>query len=444
MPTTSANAITKLLGAAGLRLIRYPGGSWADQYDWRDDTDTSECVFEVISSCITYDPLTFDALSRNARAAGASTFVTVNYGSAPPAEAADWVAYVKAMGKSHAVALWEVGNESYSCYETNDHLAGTPTYVKGYVPDGPVCPATSVMAKSYAVNALPYLKAMKSVSPAARIGVPWAFSGDEARGAGVADAATWDSTVLAALGGRIGFVDAHWYPFDMTTGLTDQQILSSIGRIPAAAARIRTALHRDAPGANFVVGEMNISERLAPLDFEPVSALFAAATSLEWLVQGAGSVDWWDLNNFGSPSTGDFGLVTSGGQEAQPAGSALPPYYGEELASRLTATGSRLQSIATGTSALLGFESTLGNKRRVLLVNTSPECHVVHHTELVREPIRTCRSRPTARPRRALPIRSQAQPSRRSGRSSCPPSPSLSSPDPPGPDGSRSDRPAPV
>ena len=133
---------------------------------------------------------------------------------------------------------------------------------------------------------------------------------------------------------------------------------------------------------------MNISERMAPLDFQPVSALFAAASSLEWLVQGAESVDWWDLNNFGSPSTGDFGLATSGGQEAQPGGSALPPYYGEELASRLTATGSRLQSIATGKSALLCFESTLGNKRRVLLVNTSPRCHVVHHTELVREPIR--------------------------------------------------------
>jgi hypothetical protein len=370
---TGANAITRLLEAAGLRLIRYPGGSWADQYDWSSDTDTAGCAFEVISSCITYDPLTFDALSKNARAAGASTFVTVNYGSALPAEAADWVASVKAMGKSHAVALWEVGNETYSCYETNEHLAGSPTYVKGYVPDGPVCPATSVLAKSYAVNAMPYLNAIKSVDPAARIGVPWAFSGDEARGAGVADAAAWDSTVLGALGGHIAFVDAHWYPFDTTTGLTDQQILSSIGRIPSAAARMRTALHRYAPGAKFVVGETNISERLVPLDFEPVSALFAAATSLEWLVQGAGSVDWWDLNNFGSPSTGDFGLVSSGGQEAQPAGSALPPYYGEELASRLTATGSRLRSIATGTSTLLGFESTLGNGRRVLLVNTSPD-----------------------------------------------------------------------
>ena len=81
---TSANAITKLLEAAGLRLIRYPGGSWADQYDWSNDTDTSGCAGEVTSSCTTYDPLTFDAISKNARAAGASTFVTVNYGSALP------------------------------------------------------------------------------------------------------------------------------------------------------------------------------------------------------------------------------------------------------------------------------------------------------------------------------------------------------------------------
>ena len=283
------------------------------------------------------------------------------------------------------MALWEVGNESYSCYEGNNHLVGRPTYVKGYVPDGPVCPVTSVMAESYAVNALPYLNAMKRVSPTAQIGVPWAFSGDEARGAGVTDAATWDRTVLGALGGHIGFVDAHWYPFDPTTGLTDEQILSSIGRIPSAAARIRTALHRYSPGANFVVGEMNISERLAPLDFQPVSALFAAATSLEWLVQGAESADWWDLNNFGSPSTGDYGLVTSGGEEARSAGTALPPYYGEGVG---FATDSHRQLSPVNRHREIHpawLRVHLGRQEAGPSGEYQPKRTVVPHAELVRE-----------------------------------------------------------
>ena len=369
---TGTYAVTKLLRTAGLRLLRYPGGSWADEYDWANDTDTSACN-GAATSCAAYDPLTFDAISKNAKAAGASTFITVNYGSGTPAEAAAWVAYVRARSTSHDVALWEVGNESYSCYEVNDHLADSPTFVSGYVPDGTVCPPTSAMAKSYAVNALPYLEAMKRVGPTGRIGVPWAFSGTEAKGAGVSDAPIWDSTVLGALGKDIGFVDAHWYPFDTTAGITDQQILSSIQRIPSAASRIRTALHRDAPAATFVVGETNISERLTPLDFEPVTALFAAATSLEWLVQGAASVDWWDLNNYGTLATGDFGIVTSGGQETRPEGTPLPPYYGEELASRLTSAGSALGSLATGRSSVIGFDSTSGNKRRILLMNTDPD-----------------------------------------------------------------------
>jgi hypothetical protein len=365
-----ANTITDLLRASHLRLVRYPGGSWADEYDWTTDTDSSKCTGPVTARCIESDPLAFDTLSAQARSAGAATFVTVNYGSGTPGEAAKWVAAASG-SKDHAVELWEVGNESYSCYETNDHLAGSPTFVKGYVPDGPICPATAVMAKSYSVNAVSYFAAMKKANSDAKIGLPWAFSGNEAKGAGVRDASTWNNMVLDALGGDINFVDAHWYPFDTTAGISNQQILSSVLRIPSAAASIRSAMHRYSPGSGFVVGETNISDRMDALDFEPVSALFAAATSLEWLTEGAESVDWWDLNNFGSPSTGDYGLVSSGSHEPRPAGTQFPPYYGEELASRLTATGSYLEPASTGSTALIGFQSTLHGRRDVLVVNTS-------------------------------------------------------------------------
>ena len=361
--------IDGLLRSADLKLLRYPGGSWADEYHWATDTDTSRCAAPASIACIASDPLAFDSFSAHARSVGASSFVTVNYGSGTPAEAAAWVAHA-GRTKGSSVALWEVGNEGYSCSETNQFLQLGPSFVQGYAPDGPVCPDTSAMAASYAVHVVPFLTAIHGVDAQAGTAVPWAFDTSEARGSGVTDAASWDRVVLRAVRGRISSVDAHWYPFDDTTGVTDDQVLSSLRGIPSAAARIRSTLHRYSPDTSFVIGETNISDRPTTFDLQPVAALFAAGTSIEWLVHGAASVVWWDLNNFGSPTSGDYGIVTSGGPEPGPVGSPLPPYYGELLASRLTAAGSHLDSAVTGISSLLGFQSTLGARRSVLLINT--------------------------------------------------------------------------
>jgi hypothetical protein len=366
-----ATKMTHDLESAGLALIRYPGGSWADEYDWKTNTDSSKCSNgSPTAACDSVDALSFTSVSARARSAGASTFATVNYGSGTPAEAAAWVTHAAKAGRQ-AVALWEVGNETYSCSETNLHLAEAPTFVKGYAPDGQDCPSTAVLARSYAADAPGYLKAMKQASPTAQIGVPWAFGRNQAAGAGISDAPLWNTRVLRAVKGEISFVDAHWYPFNEVAGVSTQRILFSTRRIPAAAAQIRRTLRSDAPGSTFVVGEANISERLTTLDFQPVSALFAAATSLEWLSQGAQSVDWWDLNNFGAPTTGDYGLISSGSPEAAPAGTPFPAFYGEALASQLTASGSRVKTVVAGSGKVLGFQSDRGNRREVLLVNTA-------------------------------------------------------------------------
>jgi hypothetical protein len=368
---TNAAFISALMKSAGVRQMRYPGGSFADEYDWTNVTDSAQCPGTPAASCSRPDPLGFDPFAAQAQSAGASTFVTVNYGSGTPAEAAQWVAHA-ATAPDSGTALWEVGNESYSCYETNQHLAGSPTFVNGYKPGGPVCPSTREMARSYAVNALPYFLAMKNADPSVRIGVPWAFEGSVANGAGVSNADTWNTDVLRALHSNVSFVDAHWYPFNTIQGVSAQQVLASVRRIPSAADHIRSTLHRYAPNAGFTIGETNISERPTTADFGPVSALFAAATSLEWLSAGAASVDWWDLNNYGAPTTGDFGLLSSGSPETQSADSPFPPYYGEVLAAMLASPGSHLRAVALPTESALGFESDLDGQRNVLLVNAAP------------------------------------------------------------------------
>ena len=368
---SSGASINRLIESAGVRQLRYPGGSFADEYHWSNNTDSAKCADVVTAACSRPDPLGFDNFGAQARSARATMFVTVNYGSGTPTEGAQWVAHATSVPHT-GVALWEVGNESYSCYETNQHLAGSPTFIHGYTLGGSVCPTTMEMARSYAANALPYLQAMKRADPGARIGVPWAFSGAVANGAGVSDADIWNAEVLHALRPDISFVDAHWYPFDTIKGVDAPRLLNSVRRIPSAAGHIRSMLHHYAPGATFTVGETNISERPTAADFRPVSALFAAATSLEWLSAGAAGVDWWDLNNYGTPTTGDFGLLSSGSPETEPTDSPLPPYYGEVLASMLTSPGSHLRAIAATPSSLFDFESDLHGRRSVLLVNAAP------------------------------------------------------------------------
>jgi hypothetical protein len=226
-------------------------------------------------------------------------------------------------------------------------------------------------ANSYAANALPFLTAMKQADPMAKIGVPWAFEPSEASGAGVVNSAQWNSTVLTALGANVSFVDAHWYPFSNISGLTDTQVLASITNIPASAQRIRTTLQQNnLTAAAFVVGETNISNQATPLDFQPVAALYAADTTLEWLSQGALTVNYWDMHNFGSPQSGDFGMFTS--TTPTPSNSPLPAYYGYSLASLLTSSSTPVSSLTTGSSTVLGFQSgQAGSSRAVLLINTN-------------------------------------------------------------------------
>jgi hypothetical protein len=200
--------------------------------------------------------------------------------------------------------------------------------------------------------------------------VPWAFEPNEAAGAGVVNSAQWNDTVLNALGANIAFVDAHWYPFSNISGLTDTQILASVNNIPTSMQRIRTTLQQHKLTAGVVVGETNISNQATPLDFQPVAALFAAGTTLGWLSQGALSVDLWDMHNFGSPQSGDFGMFTS--TTPTPSNTPLPSYYGYLLASRLTRASAAVASFTTGSSTVLGFQSgQAGGSQAVLLINTS-------------------------------------------------------------------------
>ena len=205
------DVIQPMLAAAGIRQQRFGGGSYADFYDWQTNTSIGNCLpgnphASFTSGCASPGQLSFGQFSARARAIGAQSFVTVNYGSGTPALAAAWVS-AAARTPGERVALWEVGNESYGCYEVNNPLAGPPARYQGYRPatgsaagqyqtcptttEGPAA-GTKTLARSYAANALPFLRAMKAADPSARLGVPWLLTTPGQGGA--AQSPNWNDT----------------------------------------------------------------------------------------------------------------------------------------------------------------------------------------------------------------------------------------------------------
>jgi hypothetical protein len=402
------DVIQSLLPGTGIDLMRYGGGSYADYYDWATNSDIQTCIWGdpygsftgaptpydtsapfVGATCDNTDSLPFDQFSAQAKAVGAQSFVTVNYGSGTPAEAAGWVSH-SLTTQGDSVALWEVGNETYGCWEVNNWLAQYPENYEGYQPNNysspgnATCPQTTqgdgagtqTLATSYAVNARPFLLAMKDADPLAQIGVPWAF-GSTVAGAMVPDNTEWNNTVLGADGNLIGFVDAHYYPFGFSGATgggnpTDQQVLQALMSVPSDYQTIRSELDTYSPRAQVVVGETGVSNNETTTVCTPTGALFAAGDVLSWLAAGAETVDWWDMNNYGNTgatcTNPDYGMFTSASPPAPET-----PYYGYVLASVLAQPQAFLGTLTTSDPTdVLAFQSLLrGEKEAVAFINTN-------------------------------------------------------------------------
>src|SRR5688500_2881842 len=78
------NAVSDLLSGAGVKMMRYPGGSYGDIYHWKDHTAPGGYVAPNTD---------FDTFMGGVQRAGAQPMIIANYGTGTPQEAADWVRY---------------------------------------------------------------------------------------------------------------------------------------------------------------------------------------------------------------------------------------------------------------------------------------------------------------------------------------------------------------
>jgi len=364
-------SMPSLMRQAGVSVLRFPGGSSADNYHWQTNSFCNGGYANPNN--------TFDSFMSVARATGAQPLITVNYGSnttcnggGDPAEAAGWVRYAN-VTKGYGVKYWEIGNEVY----------GNGTYPGGWETDLHAAKGPA----AYASNTSAFVDAMKASDPSIKVGIAVTTPGYWPDGRSPA----WNSNTLAAVCSKIDFVDVHWYPINDAG--TDADLLASTGGIAGMMATLRAEINAacgaHADHVQILLGEMNTNstgkQRVSLVD-----ALFLADGFMTWLEDGAANASWWDLHNgidltgnnspslYGTATYGDLGVLSGGasvgGMSEPPANTPFPPYYGLQMLTKLGAPGDTMVAASSDQALVAAHAVRQANgSLALLLINKSPD-----------------------------------------------------------------------
>lgn len=350
------SAVPSLMESAGIKAMRYPGGSTADLYAWSTNS--------IVPGQTSYaNPNNdFDAFMGVAKASGVTPIITVNYGSntagnggGTPAYAASWVTYAN-VTKSYGVKYWEIGNEVYGNgeydgvqWETDLHSAHDPT--------------------SYGTNVAAFASAMKAADSSIKVGAVLAAPGNWPEG----QSPDWNSNVLAQCGSSIDFVIVHWYP-ESPGSESDSALLAApqdgIGGsgIAAMVSSLKSLITQycgsNAPNVQMFITETNsVSSNPGKQMNSLVNAMFIADDIMTWLEGGISNVDVWDLHNgsndgndssslYGTSTFGDYGILSNATSGEPAVDTPFPTYYGMQMLTHLGKAGDSMVSSSSSNSLL--------------------------------------------------------------------------------------------
>jgi cellulose binding protein with CBM2 domain/fibronectin type III domain protein len=348
-----------LLQQAGVQMLRYPGGSYGDIYNWQDNTAPGGYVAPGTG---------FDSFMGTVKKIGAQPILIANYGTGTPQQAAGWVRYAN-VTQGYGVKYWEIGNEIYgngyygADWEADNHASKSPA--------------------TYAQNVVQYASAMKAVDPSIKVGAVLTLPGnwpDSVVAAG--DSADWNKTVLSDAGGAIDFVIVHWYPSPVGAA----SMLSEPAQVAGELAQLRQEIDQYAgpagPGIQIAMTEVNSG---VDTDTQP-DALFGADTYLTALANGVFTVDWWDTHNGataistapdGATDYDDWGILSSGscvGSTCEPpVNTPFPSYFALAMLSKTGQPGDTM--VTAGTDSQLVSAHAVRNANgdlSVMLINKDP------------------------------------------------------------------------
>lgn len=360
-----------LLIEAGNQALRFGGGSLSDAYHWETNTTEGQ-TFQWATS--------LDRFANIALATGARVFITANYGSGSPEEAANEVSYANRI-RHYGFQYWEIGNENYGSWELDNNTR-------------PHDPAT------YARRFKDYVQRMKAVDPTIKIGA--VVVADEDSFANYPDESAvnprtgashggWNAVMLATLkqlGVTPDFVIYHRYE-QGPTGESDAFLLNAARTWARDAAAIRQNLTdylgASARGVEIMCTENNsVFSNPGKQTTSLVNGLFLADSLANLMKTEFNGFFWWNVRNgqeaannndtnlYGWRPYGDYGIVNA----ATPAGPAdrYPTFYVYKLLQHFARGGERLVT-ATSDYTGLGVYAVRDPRSRtlnLLLINKHP------------------------------------------------------------------------
>lgn len=281
---TNSTAIVNAFGQAGIKAVRWPGGSWSDVYHWQNNFN---CQTPPNGGGIPNSNSTFaNFVNDIVNPAGLDVALTADYGTnaactggGDPSEAAGWV--TQALADGITVSHMTVGNEVYGSWEEDLHAK----------PNDPTTYASAVTGASGFYNSI------KAASPKTLVGVD-------------AEAvATWDNTVLANAKGSYDFVEYHFYPQapdqESDTYLVQQAAQDLTTNIKTLKSELAAVGESATP---IYVGEMG-SVYTAPgkQSWSITQGLFAGQVLGEMMNDGVTRATWWI--GFGNCDEGNGGVA---------------------------------------------------------------------------------------------------------------------------------------
>jgi alpha-L-arabinofuranosidase len=401
-----------MLNQMGNRILRFPGGTLSDEYNWSTDksVDSKKRWIADISDFASLVEMTHSI-----------AMVTVNYGSGTAQEAAALVAWANAASTnkmsigvdaggsnwrtagywaalrgasplrvddgfnflrvhhpaSYHFQYWEIGNEVYGSWEHDDHVPAHEPF-------------------TYAMFATQFFRLMKRVDSTIKIGVVVLDGEDTSAvyfGHSAANPRTrkvhngWTPVLLSSLkrfGVTPDFVAEHNYA-QYPRAESDATLLQFAGTWPAIVSGLRAQLtdYLGAAGRRVEIDstEVNsVTNNPGKQTTSLVNGLYLADSLGEAMQTELHALFWWDFRDDGGVTTNNnsgslYGWREYGGYQVLATPSdRYPTFYARALMTHFAAAGDKVLQAGTTNRLMDVFAvQSSGRSLRLLLINKSPK-----------------------------------------------------------------------